>query len=82
MHASTCTEYKTGTNLSSTMLMWGNLQLISITPTFQRIEMRVLHAVVIKIITTIGIKQKGYALILKLIAVKHIHEKFITSKEI
>lgn len=59
-----------------------NLQLLSITPTLQGMEMRVMHAVVVKIITTIGVKQKGYALILKLIAVKHIQEKFITSKQI
>lgn len=68
--------------MSSTTLMWRNLQLISITPPLQGMEMRVLHAVVVKIMTTIGIKQKGYALILKLITVKHIHGKFITSKEI
>ena len=42
------------------------LQLLSITPTLQGMEMRVIHAVVVMIITTIGFKQKEYALILKL----------------
>jgi len=59
-----------------------NIQLLSITPTLQETEMRVIHAVAVKIITIIGVKQKGYALILKLLGVKQIQETFITSKQI